>query len=109
ATQQLTQSDRTRAVDNARQVYGVLVQRREEARLASTSQSGSARLVAAATVPDFPVAPRRSLSILFGLALGLMAGVVLTFVMEHITTASQGSVARPAPVASAEVPSVAEH
>jgi len=109
AAQQHTQAELARTVDNARQIYSVLLQRREEARLASTSQSGSARLVAAATVPESPVAPRRSLSILFGLALGLMAGVVLTFVMEHITTASQGSVARPAPVASAEVPSVAEH
>jgi succinoglycan biosynthesis transport protein ExoP len=109
ATQQLTQTELTRSVENARQVYGVLLQRREEARLASTSQSGSARLVAAAIVPDVPVAPRRSLSILVGLALGLMAGAVLAFVMEHITAASQGSVARPASVASAEVPSVAEH
>jgi uncharacterized protein involved in exopolysaccharide biosynthesis len=109
ASQQLTQTELTRSVENARQVYGVLLQRREEARLASTSQSGSARLVAAAIVPDFPVAPRRSLSILVGLALGLMAGAVLAFVMEHITAASQGSVERPASVASAEVPSIAEH
>lgn len=109
AAQQLMLSEVNRVVENARQVYGVLVQRREEARLASTSQSGSARLVAAATIPDFPVAPRRSLSILVGLALGLMAGAVLAFVMEHITTPSQGSVARTAPVASTEVHSVAEH
>lgn len=109
AAQQHTQAELARTVDNARQIYSVLLQRREEARLASTSQSGSARLVAAATVPESPVAPRRSLSILFGLALGLMAGVVLAFVMEHITTASQGLVARRTPVASAEVPSVAEH
>jgi uncharacterized protein involved in exopolysaccharide biosynthesis len=109
AAQQLSQSDVTRAMDNARQVYSVLVQRREEARLASTSQSGSARLVAAATIPDFPVAPRRSLSILVGFALGLMAGTILAFVMEYMTTAAQSSVARPAAVASKEVPSVAEH
>lgn len=109
AVQQLMQSELTRSVENTRQVFGVLLQRQQEARLASMSQSGSARLVAAATVPESPVAPRRSLSILFGLALGLMAGVVLAFVMEHITTASQSLAARRTPVASAEVHSVAEH
>ena len=96
-------------MENAGQASDVLVQWREEARLASTSQSGSARLAAAAIGPDFPVAPRRSLSILVGFAFGLMADAVLAFVMEYTTTAAQSSVARPAPVASAEVPSVAEH
>ena len=104
AAQQLVQSEVPRAVKNARQVHGGLLQRRE-----GTHQSGSARLVAAATVPEFPVAPRKSLNILVGVAVGLLAGAGLAFVMEYLTTNTHGSIARPAPVASAEVPSVAEH
>lgn len=89
--QPLMQTRLARSVENAKQVYDVLLQRREEAKVASASQTGSVRLVAAAVVTDVPVGPRKVLNMTLAAILGLMTStMMLAFVIEYF--------AAPAPV-----------
>lgn len=104
ATQQLLQSQSTRAVENAKQVYEVLLQRREEARVASVSQIGSARLASPAIVPEIPIGPRKAVNIVLGTLLGLMAGVIVSFVLEYLNTQGRTAVSAQPVSASSEVP-----
>lgn len=97
ASQQLLQTQLVRSVDSAKQVYDVLLQRREEARVASASQTGSVKLVAEAIVPDSPVAPRKMLNITLAAILGLMAGTMSAFVMEYFSNPSDRSAGPVAP------------
>jgi uncharacterized protein involved in exopolysaccharide biosynthesis len=83
ALQQLEQTQLTRAVENAKQVYDVLLQRREEARVASASQAGSVKPVAEAMVPLVPVSPRKALNITLAAVLGLMAGTMVALIVEY--------------------------
>lgn len=95
AVQQLLQTRLVRSVDNARSVYEVLLTRREEARVASASQTGSAKLVAEAVVPDAPVAPRKMFNLTLGAVLGLMIGTILAFAMGHFSSPAPAPVSRP--------------
>ncbi len=94
------QTQLARSVENAKQVYDLLLQRREEARVASASQTGSVRLVAEAVVPDMPVGPRKVLNMTLAAILGLMAGTMLAFGVEYfaapiIVPSSSAALANP--------------
>lgn len=83
AEQQLTQAQVTRTVDNTKQLYGVLLQRREEASVAATSRGGSVKVAAAAVGPEFPVGPRKALNVALGFVLGLITGTMLAVGLEY--------------------------
>jgi len=88
AAQQFQSTQLTRALNDAKQVYDVLVQRRDEAKVASASPAGSARVVSEAVAPDAPVAPRRALNMALGGILGLLGGTLLAFVLEYVARPS---------------------
>lgn len=102
ASQQQQQTQLVRTVENSKQIYDVLLLRREEARLASASQVGAVKAVASAVVPESPVGPRRLFNVALGAIMGLMAGVTLAFIMEYfgrpsITQAPSPVLTRPDP------------
>jgi succinoglycan biosynthesis transport protein ExoP len=88
AAQQLRSAELAQAVNDAKQVYDVLVQRRDEARVASASQAGAAKVVSEAVVPDRPVGPHKALNMILGALLGLMGGTVVALMVEHFTAPS---------------------
>ena len=64
-------------------LYTLLLQRHEEARIAEASELGSARLVDTALAPGGPLRPNVPRNGLMGLLLGLLTGVGLVFLLEH--------------------------
>ena len=84
AREQYRRIQLARAVDTSRELYGVLVRRMEEMRVASLAQTGSVRVVSPATKPQAPVAPRKMLNILLAGILGLMGGVFIAFFQEFL-------------------------
>lgn len=83
ARQEFSASQLARAVDHSKQVYDVLLQRREESRVASANQVGSVKLATEAITPEDPVGPRKILNMLLAGVLGLMVGVASAFVREY--------------------------
>lgn len=72
ANQVLTQTRLVREAENARKVYGVLFQRREEARITATTQSGTVQVALPASLPDEPVSPRPALNTVLAAVLGFL-------------------------------------
>lgn len=72
ANQVLTQTRLVREAENARKVYGVLFQRREEARITATTQSGTVQVALPASLPDEPVSPRPALNTVLAVVLGFL-------------------------------------
>ena len=81
AAQTLIRTRLARDVENARRVYDVLFQRREEVRLAAATPSGSVQLAAPASRPDGPVSPRPVLNTIIAAVLGAMVGTLAVLVM----------------------------
>jgi len=88
ATEQLTASRLAEAVATARQTYDVLLQRSEESRVASASDSAPVRVAAQAVVPEAPVGSRRLLLLALAGMLGAVVGTLSALLAEAITTGS---------------------
>lgn len=86
-----------RAVSNETQLYNVLLQRREEARIASVSQAGFSRVVAEATVPSSPAPARTLFKAAIAGILGLVTGAAAALVLEYFSVAPSALVPAPAP------------
>ena len=73
-----------RAIENHKEVYSMLVLKREEARIAEASDRRVANVtvISPATLPHKPVKPQKGLSILVACIIGLLGGFGLAFVME---------------------------
>jgi polysaccharide biosynthesis transport protein len=69
------QHELERQLDVAQKSYSTLLQQYQDTQLASNQKQGSARIVAEATIPDRPSAPRKPLYV----ATGLIFGAVLAF------------------------------
>ena len=65
-------------------LYNTLLGRIEEAGIAAASQSSNIRIVDSARVLDRPTRPHRLRYLGFGLAVGLIGGIVLAFVREKV-------------------------
>jgi capsular exopolysaccharide synthesis family protein len=74
----------TRDVKESEQIYLLLSDRYEQARIAESSIGSAIRVVDPAKVPVKPVKPRRQMNTLFGGLLGLMMGVVTAITVEHL-------------------------
>ncbi len=75
-----------RAIENHKEVYSMLVLKREEARI---SEAGDRRLanvtvISPATLPRKPVKPRRGLYIMVACLMGFIGSFGLAFVMEYM-------------------------
>ncbi|MDD3926548.1 MAG: polysaccharide biosynthesis tyrosine autokinase [bacterium] len=65
-------------------IYTMLLQKQEEIRINEVMQTGNARLVENAPVPQIPVEPKPKQNILLGLILGLAIGLGLAFLLDHL-------------------------
>jgi succinoglycan biosynthesis transport protein ExoP len=73
-----------RDVDSNRQLYEGLLQRLKEASVSAGLRSSNIRIVDPARVPLRPARPDRRRNVMLALAMGLVGGVVLAFVLESL-------------------------
>src|SRR5207302_4044504 len=73
----------TRDEKEFEQIYLLLSDRYEQARIAETAIGSVIRVVDPAKAPTSPVKPRRQMNTLFGGMLGLMVGVAGAFLAEQ--------------------------
>lgn len=73
-----------RDVDSNRQLYEGLLQRLKEASVSAGLRSSNIRIVDPARVPLSPARPDRRRNVMLALAMGLVGGVVLAFVLESL-------------------------
>ncbi len=76
----------TRDRDLAYNLYNMLSERREEARISEAEKIGDMRIIDRAQLPKKPILPRKELNIAIGLMLGLTIGLGLTFFLESLDT-----------------------
>ncbi len=72
-----------REKDADESIYMLLLEKREEARIAEASEVGTARVFSWAVAPDKPFAPRRKQSLLLGILSGLLLGVAAVAIVEY--------------------------
>jgi len=73
-----------READAAQQVLTSLMSREKETNVATELKSSNIRIVDPATVPKYPVKPRKIRDIAMGLLLGLFLSVGLAFFLEYL-------------------------
>jgi len=78
---QLARLERDREVAN--QTYMMLMQRKEEMRLAQAVQTGNVSVADPAVTPLYPYSPQRKLSLILGAMLGLFLGIMFAFLLER--------------------------
>lgn len=76
----------TRERDIANNIFIMLSQRREEARILEAEKVGNLRVIDKAEVPKSPIRPRKKLNLAIGLVLGLTMGIGLAFFLESLDT-----------------------
>jgi len=69
-----------------RQLYEGLLQRLKEAGVSAGLKASNIRVLDPAETPERPYRPQKGLNLLLALSLGLVAGVALAFVREHLST-----------------------
>lgn len=69
-----------------RQLYEGLLQRLKEAGVSAGLRASNIRVLDPAEVPEQPDQPRKLLNLALGLACGLVVGMALAFVSEHLNT-----------------------
>lgn len=75
-----------RDVDTNRQLYEGLLQKLKEASVSAGLKSSNIRVVDVARVPLAPARPDKRRNIMLALAMGLVGGVVLAFMLEAVDT-----------------------
>ncbi|RPI02741.1 MAG: hypothetical protein EHM72_03400 [Calditrichaeota bacterium] len=76
----------TRERDLANNLYIMLSEKREEARISEAEKVGNMRIIDRAQLPKRPILPRKELNLAIGLMLGLTVGLGLAFFMESLDT-----------------------
>jgi len=76
----------TRERDLANNLYNLLYERREEARISEAEKIGNMRIIDRAQLPKKPILPRKELNLAIGLMLGLTIGLGLVFFLETLDT-----------------------
>lgn len=66
----------------AQTTYSLLLQKLQESKIAANQNVGNARVISPALVPGEPVAPRKALSLVTGVLLGSLFGVVTARILE---------------------------
>ena len=74
------QRDKTVA-DN---IYTMLLQQREEAKITEAEKFGNIRIIDPARVPKNPIKPRRMLNLIIGFIIGCSIGIGLSFLIESL-------------------------
>ncbi len=76
----------TRERDLANNIYTMLSQQREVARINEAEKRGNLRVIDRASLPKNPMRPRKRLNLAIGLLLGLTMGLGLAFFLESLDT-----------------------
>jgi capsular exopolysaccharide synthesis family protein len=79
---QLARLERDRGVAN--QTYMMLMQRKEEMRLAQAVQTGNVSVADPAVMPFYPYNMQKMLNLMLGAVLGLFLGIGFAFFLEHL-------------------------
>jgi len=74
----------TREADVSKQIYLMLAQRYEEARISEVMQPTGVQIVDTAAASYVPVSPRKATNLLIGAILGLVLGTVFAFLLEYM-------------------------
>ncbi|MGD8717890.1 MAG: polysaccharide biosynthesis tyrosine autokinase [Candidatus Zixiibacteriota bacterium] len=73
----------TREKEANENIYMLLIEKREEARIAEASEVGTARVFSSAVPPQYPFAPRRKQSLALGVLCGLLFGSAAVAAVEY--------------------------
>jgi len=73
-----------RAVKVSENIYLLLLEKYQEARINEAMELGNMRIIDKALTPDNPIKPNKKLNLAIGGILGLMLGVMLLFFMEYM-------------------------
>jgi len=73
-----------RAVRVAENIYLILLESYQEARISEAMELGDIRVIDAALIPEVPIKPRKMLNLAIGGVLGLMLSIMLVFFMEFL-------------------------
>ncbi len=73
-----------RAVRVSENIYLLLLEKHQEARINEVMEFGDIRIIDKALAPDEPIKPRKMLNLAIGGILGLMLGVMLVFFLEYM-------------------------
>jgi len=67
-------------------IYTMLLEKREEAKIAEAEKTGNIRIIDPANMPKRPIRPRKLLNIIIGLIVGCTLGGGLVFFLESLDT-----------------------
>lgn len=95
ATERRREKQVLRRVEQTRGTYERLVAKREELVILLGTATGLVSVAVPPAVPDAPVAPQKAVIIILAAILGLLAGVVLAFVIEYFAPSADAAMARP--------------
>jgi polysaccharide biosynthesis transport protein len=73
-----------RQAESSRSIYELLIKRFKETSLTEEMKTGNIRVVDRAEVPQKPIKPRKQLNLILAIVVGLMGGVGLAFLIEHL-------------------------
>ncbi|MDI6740884.1 MAG: GNVR domain-containing protein, partial [Candidatus Edwardsbacteria bacterium] len=81
----------TRQFELDENIYKMLMEKYEEARISEAGKLGNVRIIDRAEVPAAPVGPRRMVNIVFGALLGLCFGLGIALFLEYLDTSIKTS------------------
>jgi tyrosine-protein kinase Etk/Wzc len=73
-----------RAKEVGENVYKLLLEKYEEAKITEAGKIGNVRVIDRAVPPLFPIKPRKALNLAIGLVVGLVLGVGLSFFLDSL-------------------------
>ena len=81
---ELELAKRTRVHKVSAELYNFLLQKQQEAKIAQASTISSVDVIDPAIIPDTPFKPNRTKNLSLGLAIGLLLGVGLAFLLDYM-------------------------
>jgi uncharacterized protein involved in exopolysaccharide biosynthesis len=84
AEQELIQARLARNLDTAKSTFEILSKKGEETKISLEIKAATIRISVPATVPEFPIKPKKRLNTMIAGVVGLLASIMLVFFMEFL-------------------------
>jgi uncharacterized protein involved in exopolysaccharide biosynthesis len=84
--QQMTLTSLTRATQAYESIYTLLLTRYQEAKITEAMKTAEIQVVDKALVPFFPISPHHGQNLMLGVLVGLILGLIATFLLEYLDT-----------------------